>query len=154
MISLLDGDTSQAYLAGVTAQLGNVLMKLDEFLPPKTQIYLVLQLHVKIGDLLNLKTRFQELKLNVSEMKESVNFNSAQYDELLADYNIYKKGTNKLKSEVFKLTIVLYENTARTEQLQVNQNEPEWYKRLFNQEIHGMVVSPADLQKHCRRYRH
>lgn len=137
-------DSSQPDLADISAQFCSVNAKLDQLLSLKEKVDTLLQLPAKVDDLLTLKTTLDEMKVSVSELKNAVEFNSAQYDELLSKTSTNEKEIKALKSEVSQLRTTVTENATRVVQLQLEVNEAEQYNRLPNLEIHGMAMTPNE----------
>ncbi|CAN7950357.1 unnamed protein product [Ixodes hexagonus] len=154
--SVSDVDSSQPDFANFSPLFANMNAKLDQLLPLKEKVDSLLPLTGKVDGLLVMKSAIDELKATVNELKESVDFNSAQYDTLLQKTTTNETEVRELRKEVSQLRATVSENATRIIQLQTELNETEQYSRLSNLEIHGMPVTPnenlmsnvADLANH------
>ncbi|XP_040070848.1 uncharacterized protein LOC120843521 [Ixodes scapularis] len=118
--------------------------KLDQLLPLKEEMESLLPLTGKVDGLLVMKSTIGELRVTVNELKESVEFNSAQYETLLKKTTTNETGVKELRVEVSLLRTTISENADSILQLQAELNETEQHSRLPNLEIHGMPVTPNE----------
>lgn len=146
--SVSDVDASQPDFANFSALFANMNAKLDQLLPLKEKVESLLPLTGKVDGLLVMKSTIDELRVTVNELKESVEFNSAQYDTLLKKTTTNETGVKELRVEVSVLRTTISENAAHIVQLQAELNETEQHSRLPNLEIHGMPVTPNENLMH------
>ncbi|KAG0427704.1 hypothetical protein HPB47_025256, partial [Ixodes persulcatus] len=73
--------------------------KLDQLLPLKEKVESLLLLTGKVDGLLVMKSTIDELRVTVNELKESVEFNLAQYDTLLKKTTTNETGVKELRVE-------------------------------------------------------
>lgn len=139
-----DQDPSQPDLANFYALFANMNAKIDQLLPLKEKVDSLLPLTGKVDGLLLMKSTINELRVTVNELKESVEFNSAQYDTLLKTTNANETEVKELRTEVSQLRTTVTENAGCIEQLQAELNDSVQYSRLPNLEIHGMPVTPNE----------
>ncbi|KAG0437251.1 hypothetical protein HPB47_017531 [Ixodes persulcatus] len=134
----------QSESASFSSQLTIVNNKLDQLLSLKGSVDTLLQLPAKVEELLAVKFAVQAVEKSITEVLDSIAFQSAQYDSLLKKVSDNESTVTKLQTEVGNLKSSLSAQSQEIKLLRAELNNSEQFSRQPNLEIHGFPCSPNE----------
>lgn len=135
---------SQSEPTSFSSQLMMVNDKLDQLLSLKSSVDTLLKLPAKVEELLTVKVAVEAVERSITEVLDSIAFQSAQYDSLLKKVSDNEATVAKLQTEVGSLKSSLSSQSQEIQLLRAELNNSEQFSRQSNLEIHGFPCSPNE----------
>lgn len=133
-------EDSQGAVGGSTT-LDEVNRKLDMLLSIKSSVDTLLPLPAKVEELMALKPVMEDLRVQVGELRASVEFCSAQYDAVLESIKSNDEKTGRLEGELVAVKSIVAEQSHTIQQLQNDLSDMQMLANRTTMEIHGMPDS-------------